>query len=57
MSDVCFYKNKLDQLLTENRDAYQKAGLSPLMELLKKMVVTIDDEIEQLKRKQKSSDF
>jgi len=57
MSDVYFFKNKLDLLLKESQAGYDKAELTVLVELLKKLVITIDDEIEQLKKKQKTAEF
>ena len=57
MSDVYFYKNKLDQLLKENQAEFEKSKLSALVDLLKKLVITIDEEIEQLKKKQKTAEF
>jgi len=57
MSDVYFYKNKLDQLLKENQADFEKSKLSALVDLLKKLVITIDEEIEQLKKKQKTAEF
>lgn len=57
MSDVYFYKNKLDQLLKENQAEYDKTKVNHLIELLKKMAITIDEEIEQLKKKQKLTDL
>ena len=57
MSDVYFYKNKLDQLLKENQADFEKSKLGALVDLLKKLVITIDEEIEQLKKKQKTAEF
>ena len=57
MSDIYFFKNKLDGLLKENHEFYQQAKLVDLFELLKKLVITVDEEIEQLKKRGKSSDF
>ena len=57
MSDVYFYKNKLDQLLKENQADFEKSKLRALVDLLKKLVITIDEEIEQLKKKQKTAEF
>lgn len=57
MSDIYFFKNKLDQLLKENQAEYDKTRVNSLIELLKKMAITIDEEIEQLKKKQKLSEF
>ncbi len=57
MSDIYFYKNKLDQLLKENQADYDKAKVNSLIELLKKLVITVDEEIEQIKKKQKISEF
>ncbi len=57
MSDVYFYRNKLDQLLKENQADFEKSKLSALVDLLKKLVITIDEEIEQLKKKQKTAEF
>ncbi len=56
MSDIYFFKNKLDQLLKENQAEYDKTRVNHLIELLKKMAITIDEEIEQLKKKQKLTD-
>jgi hypothetical protein len=57
MSDIYFFKNKLDQLLRDHQADFEKNKLVGLIELLKKMALTIDDEIEQLKKKQKLSEF
>ena len=57
MSDVIYYKNKLDQLLKESQPEFEKLKITGLIELLKKLVVSIDDEIEQLKKKQKLAGF
>ena len=57
MSDIYFYKNKLDQLLKENQADYDKAKVNSLIELLKKLVITVDEEVEQIKKKQKISEF
>ena len=57
MSDIYFFKNKLDQLLKENQADFEKYKLVGLIELVKKMALAIDDEIEQLKKKQKLSEF
>jgi hypothetical protein len=57
MSDIYFFKNKLDQLLKENQADFEKYKLVGLIELLRKMALAIDDEIEQLKKKQKLSEF
>ena len=53
MSDIYFFKNKLDQLLKENQAGFEQSKLSDLIELLKKLVITIDEEVEQIKKKQK----
>ncbi|MCI0530448.1 MAG: hypothetical protein L0Y74_00630 [candidate division Zixibacteria bacterium] len=57
MSDVYFFKNKLDALLKENHELYQQAKLVDLFEILKKLVITVDEEIEQLKKRGKTPDF
>ena len=53
MSDIYFFKNKLDQLLKENQAGFEQNKVSGLIELLKKLVITIDEEVEQIKKKQK----
>ena len=53
MSDIYFFKNKLDQLLKENQASFEQSKVSGLIELLKKLVITIDEEVEQIKKKQK----
>jgi hypothetical protein len=53
MSDIYFFKNKLDQLLKENQAGFEENKVSGLIELLKKLVIAIDEEVEQIKKKQK----
>ena len=53
MSDIYFFKNKLDQLLKENQPGFEENKVSGLIELLKKLIITIDEEVEQIKKKQK----
>lgn len=53
MSDIYFFKNKLDQLLKENQAGFEQNKVSSLIDVLKKLVITIDEEIEQIKKKQK----
>ena len=53
MSDIYFFKNKLDQLLKKNQAGFEENKVSGLIELLKKLVITIDEEVEQIKKKQK----
>lgn len=57
MSDVYYYKNKLDSLLRLNQSAYEQAKVNELIELLKKMVLDIDREIEEVKKKAGMRDF
>jgi hypothetical protein len=57
MSDVYFFKNKFDQLLKDNQGEYDRYKVTGLIELLKKMALVIDEEIELLKKKQKLTDF
>jgi hypothetical protein len=51
MSDLYYFKNKFDQLLKQNQEAYQKQDLTELLELLKKFALVCDEEIEGLKKK------
>ena len=53
MSDIYFFKNKLEQLLKENKADFEQNKVSGLIELLKKLIITIDEEVEQIKKKQK----
>jgi|GEM_PF-3937357 len=53
MSDIYFFKNKLDQLLKENQAGFEENKVSGLIEILKKLVIAIDEEVEQIKKKQK----
>jgi hypothetical protein len=53
MSDIYFFKNKLDQLLKENQAGFEENKVSGLIEVLKKLIITIDEEVEQIKKKQK----
>jgi len=53
MSDIYFFKNKLEQLLKENQAGFEENKVSGLIELLKKLVIAIDEEVEQIKKKQK----
>ncbi len=56
MSDIYFFKNKLDQLLKENQAGFEQNKVSGLIELLKKLVLTIDEEVEQIKKNQKMAE-
>ncbi len=57
MSDIYFFKNKLDQLLKENQAVLEENKVNGLIELLKKLVIVIDEEVEQLKKKQKLAEL
>jgi hypothetical protein len=56
MSDIYYFKNKFDQLLKQNEEAYKQQNLTELLELLKKFALVCDEEIEALKKKVKLVD-